>query len=97
MPALFSNAYIALFIIIALGPIIGWIKTFGFSFDISAIIFATLLLGHFGMVVPDDFMKFGSLINAKSECSAAPIACATVYPVALVFVIIASQLLPKIL
>ncbi|RLD84207.1 MAG: hypothetical protein DRJ10_01775 [Bacteroidetes bacterium] len=59
---LFSQGYIALFIIIAFGMIIGRIKIFGFSFDISAVIFVALLLGHYGMVVPDDFMKFGLLL-----------------------------------
>ena len=62
MLALFSHAYIALFIIIAFGMIIGRIKFFGFSFDISAVIFVALLLGHYGMVVPDNFMKFGLLL-----------------------------------
>lgn len=59
---LFSQGYIALFIIIAFGMIIGRIKIFGFSFDISAVIFVALILGHYGMVVPDDFMKFGLLL-----------------------------------
>jgi putative transport protein len=59
---LFSHAYIALFIIIAFGMIIGRIKIFGFSFDISAVIFVALVLGHYGMVVPDNFMKFGLLL-----------------------------------
>lgn len=59
---LFSHGYIALFIIIAFGMIIGRIKIFGFSFDISAVIFVALLLGHYGMIVPDDFMKFGLLL-----------------------------------
>ena len=38
-----------------------------------------------------------AVVNSKSDCNAAPIAYATVYPVALVFIIIISQLLPKIL
>ncbi len=58
----FSHGYIALFIIIAFGMIIGRIKIFGFSFDISAVIFVALFLGHYGMVVPDDFMKLGLLL-----------------------------------
>ena len=57
-----SHGYIALFIIIAFGMIIGRIKIFGFSFDISAVIFVALFLGHYGMVVPDDFMKLGLLL-----------------------------------
>jgi putative transport protein len=62
MNELLTHGYIALFIIIAFGMIIGRIKIFGFSFDISAVIFVALLLGHFGMIVPDDFMKFGLLL-----------------------------------
>ena len=62
MAEFLSHGYIALFIIIAFGMIIGRIKIFGFSFDISAVIFVALLLGHFGMIVPDDFMKFGLLL-----------------------------------
>ncbi|MCF6242524.1 MAG: transporter [Bacteroidales bacterium] len=62
MNELLSHGYIALFIIVAFGMIIGRIKIFGFSFDISAVIFVALLLGHFGMMVPDDFMKFGLLL-----------------------------------
>jgi len=38
-----------------------------------------------------------AVVNSKSECNAAAIAYAAVYPVALVFVIIASQVLPKLL
>ena len=38
-----------------------------------------------------------AVVNSKSDCNAAPIAYATVYPVALVFIIIVSQILPKIL
>jgi len=37
-----------------------------------------------------------AVVNAKSDTNAAPIAYATVYPVALVFIILASQILPKL-
>ena len=57
-----SHGYIALFIIVAFGMIIGRIKIFGFSFDISAVIFIALLFGHYGIIVPDDFMKLGLLL-----------------------------------
>lgn len=62
MEQFFSHGYIALFIIIAFGMIVGRIKIKGFSFDISAVIFVALLLGHYGMIVPEDFMKFGLLL-----------------------------------
>ncbi|NJO93022.1 MAG: hypothetical protein HC831_31740 [Chloroflexia bacterium] len=57
-----SHSYTALFIIITFGMIIGRIKIFNFSLDISAVIFVALLLGHFGFVVSDDFMKVGLLL-----------------------------------
>lgn len=62
MQELLSHGYIALFIIIAFGMIIGRIKIFGFALDISAVIFVALLLGHFGFLVSDDFMKMGLLL-----------------------------------
>lgn len=57
-----SQGYLALFIIITLGIIIGKIKIKGFSFDISAVIFVALLLGHLGFVVPHIFLNFGILL-----------------------------------
>ncbi|MDF1547854.1 MAG: aspartate:alanine exchanger family transporter [Bacteroidales bacterium] len=62
MQEILSHGYIALFIIIAFGMIIGRIKIFNFSLDISAVIFVALLLGHFGFLVSDDFMKVGLLL-----------------------------------
>ncbi|NJO93024.1 MAG: hypothetical protein HC831_31750 [Chloroflexia bacterium] len=37
-----------------------------------------------------------AVVNSKSDTNAAPIAYATVYPVALVFIILVSQILPKL-
>jgi putative transport protein len=37
-----------------------------------------------------------AVVNAKSDTNAAPIAYATVYPIALVFIILISQILPKL-
>ncbi|MBN1251594.1 MAG: transporter [Bacteroidales bacterium] len=62
MEEFFSQAYVTLFIIIAFGMIIGRIRIFNFSFDISAVIFVALFLGHFGFIVPDNFMKVGLLL-----------------------------------
>jgi putative transport protein len=62
MEEFISHSYTALFIIIAFGMLIGRIRIFNFSLDISAVIFVALLLGHFGFVVSDDFMKVGLLL-----------------------------------
>ncbi len=56
---LLKNEYVAFFIIVALGILLGKIKVKGISLDISAIIFVALLFGHFGVVMPDIFQKIG--------------------------------------
>ena len=62
MEEFLSHAYISLFIIIAFGMIIGRVKFFGFSFDISAVIFVALFMGHYGVIIPENFMKIGLLL-----------------------------------
>ncbi len=57
-----SNSYFALFLIVAIGFIIGRIKIFGMSLDVSAIIFVALLFGHYGVMLPDDFQYFGLVL-----------------------------------
>ena len=59
---LFKTGYAALFLIISLGIIFGRLKIKGFSFGVSAVIFAALLLGHYGFSVPSEFMRFGLLL-----------------------------------
>ena len=54
--------YITLFIIIALGFIIGRIKIRGISLDVSAVIFVALLFGHYGYTVPKDIQYIGLLL-----------------------------------
>lgn len=56
---LLKNEYVAFFVIIALGILIGKIKIKGISLDVSAIIFVALLFGHYGVVMPDIFQKIG--------------------------------------
>ncbi|QDO95591.1 transporter [Formosa sediminum] len=59
----FLNAtYLALFIIICIGFIIGNIKIKGISLDVSAIIFVALLFGHFGVALPDILQKIGLIL-----------------------------------
>ncbi|MGL4956834.1 MAG: hypothetical protein ACRC9X_06620 [Bacteroidales bacterium] len=49
MSGLLNQSYFVLFLVIALGLIIGRIKIKGFSLDTSAVIFIALLLGHLGL------------------------------------------------
>ena len=57
-----SNSYFALFLIVALGFILGRIKIFGLSLDVSAIIFVALIFGHYGVVIPKDFQNLGLVL-----------------------------------
>lgn len=59
---LFANSYFALFVIVAIGFILGRIKVFGLSLDVSAVIFVALVFGHFGVVIPKDFQHFGLVL-----------------------------------
>ncbi len=59
---LLSNNYFALFLIVALGFILGRIKIFGLSLDVSAVIFVALVFGHFGVVIPIDFQYLGLVL-----------------------------------
>ena len=55
MLELFSESYLALFLIICLGILLGQVTIKGISLDISAVIFVALILGHYGIVIPKDF------------------------------------------
>jgi putative transport protein len=59
---LLSNSYFALFLIVALGFILGRIKIFGLSLDVSAVIFTALVFGHYGVVIPKDFQNLGLVL-----------------------------------
>lgn len=59
---LLSNNYFALFLIVALGFIVGRIKLFGMSLDVSAVIFVALVFGHYGIVIPEDFQYLGLVL-----------------------------------
>ncbi len=59
---LLSNSYFALFLIVALGFILGRVKIFGLSLDVSAVIFIALVFGHFGIVIPKDFQNLGLVL-----------------------------------
>jgi putative transport protein len=58
----FSVPYFSLFVIIAIGFIIGRVKISGISLDISAVIFVALLFGHYGIIIPSDFQDVGLVL-----------------------------------
>ncbi len=51
-----------LFLIVAVGYIVGHIKIKGFSLDISAILVVALIAGYFGITLPSTFKFFGLAI-----------------------------------
>lgn len=59
---LLQSSYFALFLIVALGFILGKIRFKGLSLDVSAVIFIALLFGHFGVVIPKELGNFGLVL-----------------------------------
>ena len=59
---LLQSSYFALFLIIALGFMLGRIQIKGLSLDVSAVIFIALLFGHFGVIIPKELGQ-----NKKTE------------------------------
>ena len=57
---LLNSSYFALFLIVALGFMLGRIKIKGLSLDVSAVIFIALLFGHFGVIIPKELGNFGT-------------------------------------
>jgi len=57
---LLNSSYFALFLIVALGFMLGRIKIKGLSLDVSAVIFIALLFGHFGVIIPKELGNFYS-------------------------------------
>jgi putative transport protein len=57
-----NEPYFVLFVIFALGLLLGNIKIGGISLDSSAVIFAALLFGHFGFKVPDIIKEVGLIL-----------------------------------
>ena len=62
MTELLQNSYFSLFVIVALGYMLGSIKIKGVSLDVSAVIFIALLFGHFGVIIPKDIQNFGMIL-----------------------------------
>lgn len=59
---LLNSSYFALFLIVALGFILGRVKIFGLTLDVSAVIFVALIFGHYGVIVPKDFQYLGLVL-----------------------------------
>ena len=59
---LLNSSYFALFLIVALGFMLGRIKVRGISLDFSAVIFIALLFGHFGVSIPKELGNFGLVL-----------------------------------
>ncbi len=59
---LLNYSYFSLFLIVALGFILGRIQIKGLSLDVSAVIFIALLFGHFGVVIPKELGNFGLVL-----------------------------------
>lgn len=59
---MFSSPIFALFVIIALGFILGRVSVRGITLDVSAVIFVALLFGHFGVIIPEALGTFGMVL-----------------------------------
>ncbi len=62
LTSLLSNTTFALFIIIAIGFVVGRISIKGINLDVSAVIFVALLFGHYGVQIPKALGDFGMVL-----------------------------------
>ena len=60
--SLLTNSYFALFLIIAIGYIIGKISIAGISLDVSAVIFVALVFGHYGVKLNPVIQNIGLVL-----------------------------------
>ena len=80
MTNLLSDQMLVLFIILALGALLGSFSWRGISLGTAGVLFVALVFGHFGFSVPKVVMDLGLLLfvyavglqagRASSECSA---------------------------
>ena len=56
---LLQTSYFAIFLIVALGFMLGRIKVMGLSLDVSAVIFIALAFGHWGVSIPKELGPSG--------------------------------------
>ena len=66
---LLHSSYFSLFLIVALGFMLGRIKIKGLSLDVSAVIFIALLFGQFGVIIPKELGNFGSVSRQVRDFS----------------------------
>ena len=59
---LLQTSYFAIFLIVALGFMLGRIKVMGLSLDVSAVIFIALAFGHWGVSIPKELGTFGLVL-----------------------------------
>lgn len=62
LESLLQSSYFALFLIVALGFMLGKLRFKGLSLDVSAVIFIALLFGHFGVIIPKELGNFGLVL-----------------------------------
>ncbi len=60
--ALLNSTVFVLFVIIAIGFVVGRISIKGINLDVSAVIFVALLFGHYGVHIPDALGTFGMVL-----------------------------------
>lgn len=59
---LLQSSYFSIFLIVALGFMLGRIKIAGLSLDVSAVIFIALAFGHWGVSIPKELGNFGLVL-----------------------------------
>lgn len=59
---LLQSSYFSIFLIVALGFMLGRIKVMGLSLDVSAVIFIALAFGHWGVTIPKALGNFGLVL-----------------------------------
>ncbi|WP_300727931.1 aspartate:alanine exchanger family transporter [uncultured Bacteroides sp.] len=59
---LLQSSYFSVFLIVALGFMLGRIKVAGLSLDVSAVIFIALAFGHWGVTIPKELGNFGLVL-----------------------------------
>lgn len=59
---LLQSSYFSIFLIVALGFMLGRIKVKGLSLDVSAVIFIALAFGHWGVSIPKELGNFGLVL-----------------------------------
>ncbi len=61
MSEIITQDYFLLFAVIAIGYFIGKLKLFGFSLDVSAVLFVAMIFGYYGFNVPPILQSIGLL------------------------------------